>query len=97
MEELHTFICFLWEDKIKRQLILVLCAWSECTSQKGVFMGFSIQDEGEFVIRISVPVQISHKIVHLIVSSVIWTLNTSVYLKMKFTKLIFNKLKHLKE
>lgn len=60
-------------------------------------MGFPIQDEGKFVIRISVPVQIYLKIGHLVMSSVICPLNTSVYLKMKFTKLIFNKLKHLKE
>lgn len=59
-------------------------------------MVFSIQDEGDFVIRISISIEISLSIGHLTAPYAIWPLSTNIYLK-KYIKLNFNDLKHLNE
>lgn len=52
------------------------------------FMVFATRDERDFVIRISVPTEITLKIAHLTVSSAIWPLNINIYLK-KLLKINF--------
>lgn len=44
-------------------------------------MFFPIQDEGDFVIRISISIEVSLSIGHLTVSYAVWPLSTNIYLK----------------
>lgn len=79
-KEHHILLCFLWED-MHRGMLFWFSGCCHNVPARRAFLCFSpIEEEGDFVIRISVPVALSLKIGHLTVSPAIWPLNTNIYI-----------------